>query len=92
MLIELQCLLAIFILRFLNRQEISEFVGIRAMPTFIAYKNGEKIGDSVGANPANLQVCSDPCLAFWIDKTKALFGSSYFRSSLLDLAYCFAES
>lgn len=26
------------------------------MPTFVAYKDGEKIGDLVGANPGNLTV------------------------------------
>ncbi|KAG8920319.1 hypothetical protein FRC01_000827 [Tulasnella sp. 417] len=29
--------------------------GIRAMPTFVAFKNGQKTGDLVGANPAGLQ-------------------------------------
>ncbi|CAL1712896.1 unnamed protein product [Somion occarium] len=35
--------------------DISEEVGIRAMPTFMAFKNGAKIGESVGAIPTRLQ-------------------------------------
>ncbi|EMD32666.1 hypothetical protein CERSUDRAFT_118691 [Gelatoporia subvermispora B] len=35
--------------------EISQEVGVRAMPTFIAFKGGNKIGEVVGANPAKLQ-------------------------------------
>lgn len=27
------------------------------MPTFIAFKNGQKVGEVVGANPATLEVC-----------------------------------
>ncbi|KAF9355170.1 hypothetical protein BGX34_010620 [Mortierella sp. NVP85] len=34
--------------------EISQQVGIRAMPTFIAYNKGEKAGEVVGANPGKL--------------------------------------
>ncbi|KAB8233004.1 hypothetical protein ETB97_002134 [Aspergillus alliaceus] len=30
-------------------------LGVRAMPTFILFKNGEKIGDVVGANPQALE-------------------------------------
>lgn len=37
-------------------QEISEFAGIRAMPTFIAYKKGEPIKTVTGAKPAELKV------------------------------------
>ncbi|KAG8943074.1 hypothetical protein FRC04_003220 [Tulasnella sp. 424] len=29
--------------------------GIRAMPTFLAFKNGQKTGELVGANPGGLQ-------------------------------------
>ncbi|KAG8962534.1 hypothetical protein FRC05_005297 [Tulasnella sp. 425] len=36
-------------------QEISQEVGIRAMPTFIAFKDGQKLGELVGANPSGLQ-------------------------------------
>ncbi|KAG8982510.1 hypothetical protein FRB90_006730 [Tulasnella sp. 427] len=35
--------------------DVSQEAGIRAMPTFIAFKKGEKIGDLVGANPGGLQ-------------------------------------
>ncbi|KAF9820757.1 hypothetical protein IEO21_01200 [Rhodonia placenta] len=38
-----------------EQQEISQEVGIRAMPTFIAFKNGQKVKDLVGANPGALQ-------------------------------------
>ncbi|KIK71287.1 hypothetical protein GYMLUDRAFT_211378 [Collybiopsis luxurians FD-317 M1] len=37
------------------QSDISQEVGIRAMPTFIAFKDGEKSGDLVGANPTGLQ-------------------------------------
>ncbi|KAL4244201.1 Thioredoxin [Abortiporus biennis] len=35
--------------------DISQEVGIRAMPTFILFKNGNKVKDLVGANPGALQ-------------------------------------
>ncbi|KAG9042324.1 hypothetical protein FS837_011015 [Tulasnella sp. UAMH 9824] len=35
--------------------EISEEVGIKAMPTFMAFKNGNKFSDVVGADPTGLQ-------------------------------------
>ncbi|KAI0066646.1 thioredoxin [Artomyces pyxidatus] len=35
--------------------DISQEVGIRAMPTFIAFRKGEKIGELVGADPRALQ-------------------------------------
>ncbi|KIY72613.1 thioredoxin [Cylindrobasidium torrendii FP15055 ss-10] len=38
-----------------EQEEISQEVGIRAMPTFVVFKNGEKIGELVGANPGGLQ-------------------------------------
>jgi len=38
-----------------DQQEIAQEVGIRAMPTFIAFKNGQKVKDLVGANPGALQ-------------------------------------
>jgi len=34
--------------------DIAQEVGIRAMPTFIAFKDGEKFGDLVGANSPGL--------------------------------------
>ncbi|KAI0684670.1 thioredoxin-like protein [Cytidiella melzeri] len=35
-------------------EEISQEVGVRAMPTFILFKNGQKVGEVVGANPQAL--------------------------------------
>jgi len=31
--------------------DLAQELGIRAMPTFIIFKNGEKVGEVVGANP-----------------------------------------
>jgi thioredoxin 1 len=39
-----------------DQQEISEEVGIRAMPTFILFKAGAKVDELVGASPPGLQV------------------------------------
>ncbi|KAK1923603.1 putative thioredoxin [Papiliotrema laurentii] len=36
------------------QEQVAQEVGIRSMPTFIAYKNGEKIDSIVGAAPAKL--------------------------------------
>ncbi|CCM06507.1 uncharacterized protein FIBRA_08777 [Fibroporia radiculosa] len=38
-----------------DQGEIAQEVGVRAMPTFIAFKNGEKVKDLVGANLGGLQ-------------------------------------
>jgi len=38
-----------------EQQEIIQEAGLRAMPTFIAWRKGEKIGDVVGANPGGLE-------------------------------------
>jgi len=35
--------------------DIAQEVGIRAMPTFTAFKNGARVEDIVGANPKGLQ-------------------------------------
>ncbi|KAF2268770.1 Cop c 2-like protein [Lojkania enalia] len=35
--------------------ELAQELGIRAMPTFILFKNGEKVSDVVGANPKALE-------------------------------------
>ncbi|TGO41973.1 hypothetical protein BHYA_0014g00580 [Botrytis hyacinthi] len=35
--------------------EVSQELGIRAMPTFIIFKGAEKIAEVVGANPAALE-------------------------------------
>jgi thioredoxin 1 len=36
-------------------EDISQEYGIRAMPTFIAFKDGEKVDEVVGADPSKLQ-------------------------------------
>jgi len=38
-----------------DQPDISQEVGVRAMPTFVAFKNGEKLKDLVGAVPQGLQ-------------------------------------
>lgn len=38
-----------------EQEEISQEVGIRAMPTFMLFKDGNKIDELVGANPQGLQ-------------------------------------
>ncbi|KAF8555116.1 thioredoxin [Imleria badia] len=38
-----------------DQPEIAQEVGIRAMPTFIAFKDGNKVGDLVGAAPQRLE-------------------------------------
>lgn len=40
----------------ISLQRISEEVGIKAMPTFVAFKKGEKTGSIVGADPTKLKV------------------------------------
>jgi len=35
--------------------DVAEKLGIRAMPTFMIFKNGEKVGEVVGANPKALE-------------------------------------
>ncbi|KAF8633607.1 hypothetical protein AX15_001395 [Amanita polypyramis BW_CC] len=44
--------------------EISQEVGIRAMPTFILYKDGNKVGDLVGAVPAKLEALAAQAKSF----------------------------
>ena len=36
--------------------QIAEEVGIKAMPTFVFFKDGKKIKETVGANPGALDV------------------------------------
>ncbi|KAG8906285.1 hypothetical protein FRC01_008070, partial [Tulasnella sp. 417] len=38
-----------------DQEQISQEVGIKAMPTFILYQNGEKVTELVGARPEKLQ-------------------------------------
>ena len=35
--------------------EIAQELGIRAMPTFVIFKNGQKVKEVVGANPKALE-------------------------------------
>ncbi|KAL4784983.1 thioredoxin-like protein [Aspergillus varians] len=35
--------------------DVAAEIGVRAMPTFIFYKNGEKVNEVVGANPPALE-------------------------------------
>jgi thioredoxin 1 len=35
--------------------ELAQELGIRAMPTFVVFKDGEKVDEFVGANPPALQ-------------------------------------
>ena len=35
--------------------EVAQELGVRAMPTFMLFKNGEKVADVVGANPKALE-------------------------------------
>jgi thioredoxin 1 len=35
--------------------DVAQELGIRAMPTFVIFKKGEKIGEVVGANPVALR-------------------------------------
>jgi thioredoxin-like negative regulator of GroEL len=39
-----------------EQEQISQEVGVKAMPTFVFFKNGQKIHEVVGANPPKLQV------------------------------------
>ncbi|MFF0705995.1 thioredoxin family protein [Streptomyces tendae] len=36
-------------------QDIAQEVGIKAMPTFVVFKDGNKVGELVGASPAGLK-------------------------------------
>ena len=38
-----------------EQSQIAQEVGIRAMPTFVFFKNGQKIDTVVGADPSKLQ-------------------------------------
>lgn len=38
-----------------NVPDVAQELGIRAMPTFVLFKNGEKVGEVVGANPKALE-------------------------------------
>lgn len=36
---------------------VASELGVRAMPSFYFFKNGEKVGEVIGANPPALKVC-----------------------------------
>ncbi|GIK06607.1 hypothetical protein Aspvir_002257 [Aspergillus viridinutans] len=38
-----------------QEERIAQEVGIRAMPTFVVFKDGQKIGEQTGANPQGLE-------------------------------------
>ena len=35
--------------------EVAQELSVRAMPTFLLFKDGEKVGEVVGANPSALE-------------------------------------
>ena len=35
--------------------DVAQELGVRAMPTFMVFKNGEKVGEVVGANEKSLE-------------------------------------
>ncbi|GAA5983091.1 hypothetical protein JCM11641_004909 [Rhodosporidiobolus odoratus] len=38
-----------------SQEEVAAEVGIKAMPTFVLFKNGDKVGTVVGADPNKLR-------------------------------------
>ncbi|KAF7155405.1 hypothetical protein CNMCM5623_007476 [Aspergillus felis] len=38
-----------------EEEKIAQEVGIRAMPTFVAFKDGQKVDELIGASPENLR-------------------------------------
>jgi thioredoxin 1 len=42
--------------------DVAQELGIRAMPTFLIFKNGEKVGEVVGANPPALKAAIEEAL------------------------------
>ncbi|KAI6015638.1 thioredoxin [Pisolithus marmoratus] len=38
-----------------EQEQVSQEVGIRAMPTFVIFQNGNKVDELVGANPGKLE-------------------------------------
>ncbi|KAI9736441.1 MAG: hypothetical protein M1818_006175 [Claussenomyces sp. TS43310] len=43
--------------------DVAQELGIRAMPTFIVFKNGEKVQEIVGANPQGLKVAIEKAIS-----------------------------
>lgn len=52
-----------------EQSQISSEVGIRAMPSFVFFKNGEKVETVVGADPSKLQVCIQSTRAWLWERT-----------------------
>lgn len=52
-----------------EQSQISSEVGIRAMPSFVFFKNGEKVETVVGADPSKLQVCIQSTRAWLWEET-----------------------
>lgn len=48
---------------------VASELGVRAMPTFFFFRNGEKVGEVVGANPSALKVCIY-CFNIYREKTR----------------------
>jgi len=42
--------------------ELAQELGVRAMPTFMLFKGGEKVKEVVGANPSALKVAIENAL------------------------------
>ncbi|CAO1622912.1 unnamed protein product [Parajaminaea phylloscopi] len=38
-----------------DQEQVAQELGIRAMPTFVVFKNGSKVDEVVGADPSKLQ-------------------------------------
>jgi len=43
--------------------DVAQELGIRAMPTFLLFKDGEKVGEVVGANPKALEAAIEKAVA-----------------------------
>ena len=39
--------------------DVAQELGVRAMPTFMVFRNGEKVGEVVGANQKSLEALVD---------------------------------
>ena len=44
--------------------DLAQELGIRAMPTFILFKDGDKVGEHLGGNPGPIQVLLNRGLSF----------------------------
>lgn len=52
-----------------EQEQISQECGIKAMPTFVFFKKGEKLHEVVGANPPKLQVSLEYCSMLYNSST-----------------------